>query len=75
MSILHNYRSGLSSRACLNHVNETQEARLETSGAAVAAVTSAGSECESICRLGSLTVGELFFVICQLKYGSQDKGT
>lgn len=33
-------------------------------------------KCESIsCRLGSLTVGELVFVICQLKYGSQDKGT
>lgn len=33
-------------------------------------------KCESVCcRLGSLTVGELVFVICQLKYGSQDKGT
>lgn len=33
-------------------------------------------KCESVCcRLGSLAVGELVFVICQLKYGSQDKGT
>lgn len=33
-------------------------------------------KCESVCCwLGSLTVGELLFVICQLKYGSQDKGT